>query len=312
MTALRWARPADQPAIRAFLEAVGFVARPPETWAALGMSAATAWQGERLLGAIPLEPRPLKVGSARRLRCLQQTTVAVDPAWRGRGLGSALQAFITERLEDPAELASVYREQPDSAGYRWYLANGFRPLQRLRVWSRQPGGAEARGSLRVAAWDDEAVPLAAIEALRCRLSEAGSGLYIPREARPLGGWLPVHPYGRARRFEIAWSERPFGYALLGRDGAGNLELLESGQADPDAEAAKELIAALCGLATARQARLRCMLAESDGASVEAVRAAGFARDSSMDLLVKPLRPGATIDVAEAERVRWRHHAIDYV
>ena len=66
-------QPQDQPAIRAFLARVGFLVRPRETWAALGMSAATAWQGTELVGAIPLEPRPVKLGAAKTLQCLQQT-----------------------------------------------------------------------------------------------------------------------------------------------------------------------------------------------------------------------------------------------
>lgn len=312
VTTLRWARPADQPAIRAFLEAVGFVVRPPQTWAALDMSAATAWRGERLLGAIPMEPRRLKVGSTRSLRCLQQTTVAVDPALRGRGIGTALQDFIAEQAGEQAEALTVYREEPESAGYRWYCANGFAPIQRLCIWSRAPGPSPAAPDLRVAAWDDPAVPLAEIEALRRRVSAAGNGLYIPRENRSLADWLPVHPYARAWRFEIAWSTRPLTYALLGRRPEGGLELLEIGSEAAESGDLAGLVQGLCGFAYSRGERLRCMLADSDEEAIAAVQAAGFARVSSMDLLMKPLGAGGSPAFHAADRARWRHYAIDYL
>ncbi len=305
MTEIRWDQPQDRPAIRAFLARVGFLVRPEMTWAALGMSAATAWRGTELVGAIPLEPRPVKLGAARTLQCLQQTTVAVEPALRGQGIGSALQDFVAAKAAGRAEAATVYREEPDSPGYRWYRRNGFAPLQRLRIWSH--GGSGGGSPPRIAAWDDPAVPLADIEALRLRQDDAGSGITVVRSARPLARWLPVHPYGRAWRFEIAWSAAPLAYALLGRAEDGHRELLESGLATEEPEARRALIEGLLAAGP-----LRCMLAESDGAAIAALEATGFARQGSMDLLAKPLAAAVTLEVDEGDRARWRHHAIDYV
>ena len=308
MTEIRWDRPQDQPAIRAFLARVGFLVRPRETWSALGMSAATAWRDGELVGAIPLEPRPVKLGAAKTLRCLQQTTVAVEPALRGRGIGSALQDFIAAAAAEAggrAQAATVYREEPDSPGYRWYRRNGFAPLQRLRIWSH--GGSGGGAPLRIAAWNDPAVPLAEIEALRLQQDDAGSGLTVVRAARPLAHWLPVHPYARAWRFEIAWSAAPLAYALLGRAEEGRRELLESGVAAEGPVPRRRLIEGLIAAGP-----LRCMLAESDAEAIAALEATGFTRQSAMDLLAKPLAAGVSLEIDEEDRARWRHHAIDYV
>lgn len=313
-TELRWARPEDQPAIRAFLEAVGFVVRPPQTWSALGMSAATAWRDGRLLGAIPLEPRRLKVGAACCLRCLQQTTVAVDPALRGQGIGSALQDFIADRVGDQADALAVYREEPESAGYRWYRSNGFQPVQRLWIWSRRAASSDkAELPLKCEPWDAPDVPLAKFEALRQNASAQSCGLAIPREDRPLVDWLPVHPYVLARRFEIAWQAEPLSYALLGRAEDGSVDILEIESEATGRDALEDLLTSLCHSAASRGSpQFRMMLAESDDAAIAAVQAAGFERLSSMNLLMKPLAAGLSLDFDAADRSRWRHQAIDYV
>ena len=313
MIDIRWDRPSDQQAIRAFLERVGFVVRPPETWQALGMSAATAWRDGRLLGAIPLEPRRLKIGAERCLHSLQQTTVAVDPALRGQGLGSAMQDFIAMNADDKAEAASVFREEPESPGYRWYRTNGFRPIQRLDIWTRAAVVTPSPSTLRLESWTDPAVPLATIEALRQRRSATGCGLYIPREDRPLASWLPVHPYASARRFEIAWSERPFGYILLGRSDTGQLDLLEIEQEETIGDSLEALLGALLSSIARREGtQLRCMLAGSDKEAAAALQAVGFERSTSMDLLIKPLAQALALEIPDGDRAKWRHHAIDYV
>ena len=312
MTSLRWAGPADQPVLRTFLDRMGFVSRPPETWPALNMSAATAWRGDELVGAIPLEPRRLKLGADCHWRCLQQTTVAVAPDQRGQGLGSALQEFLADALAGRADAATVFREQPESAGYRWYLANGFRPLQRLWIWAGTPtaGGAEP---LPCRPWRDAAVPLDRIETLRRHLSAEGQGLTLPCEDRSLTEWLPIHPYAAARRFEIAWQAEPFAYALLGLVDGDRLDLLEIGCEAQSSQGLNALLAALSPLASQRGVRqVRCMLAETDREAGAAMQKLGFERLSSMDLLVKPLGEGPTQQPDSNDRAHWRHQAIDYV
>ena len=312
MTSLRWAELADQPVLRAFLDRMGFVSRPPETWQALDMSAATAWQGDALVGAIPLEPRRLKLGADCHWRCLQQTTVAVAPELRGQGLGGALQDFLADALAERADAATVFREQPESAGYRWYLANGFRLLQRLWIWAGTPAAGEAE-PLACRPWRDAAVPLDRIEALRRHLSMAGQGLILPCEDRSLADWLPVHPYAAARRFEIAWQAEPFAYALLGLVDGDRLELLEIGCEAQTSEGLHTLLAGLAPLASQRGVgQVRCILAETDREASEALQKLGFEREFAMDLLAKPLGEGPAQQPDSNDRAHWRHQAIDYV
>jgi len=138
------AGPADRDAVLAFVEAMGFNPRDAATWDALGMSAVTAWQGAELVGAIPFEPRPLRVSEDGVAWSLHETTVAVRPEHRSAGVGSAMQEKLLEFLEshdsvrwargEPVSMLSVYREEPESAAYRWYLKNGFQRAYTIHGW----------------------------------------------------------------------------------------------------------------------------------------------------------------------------------
>src|SRR5688572_20609958 len=102
-------------------EAGGFNRRDLTTWHELSMSSATAWSDSRLVGAIPFETRRYELGNGLTARALHETTVAVAPEWRARGLGSAMQDFLADAAHrEGFELLTVYREDPSSPAYRWY------------------------------------------------------------------------------------------------------------------------------------------------------------------------------------------------
>ena len=126
-TQIRWADADEAPDILAFIQAMGFNPRDKVTWDQLEMVAMSAWQGGKLIGAIPLEPRPLKIAPDKTVWAMHETVVAVHPEYRGGGIGTQMQHEIFTTLPTEIELLSVFREEPESPAYRWYVKNNFRP-----------------------------------------------------------------------------------------------------------------------------------------------------------------------------------------
>src|SRR3954470_19961683 len=91
---IRLARPDDRDRILDFIHQMGFNPRDTVTWDTLQMTAMTAWTGDELIGAIPLEPRPLQLAPGNVVTTLHQTAVAVHPDYRGKGIGTRLQRAL--------------------------------------------------------------------------------------------------------------------------------------------------------------------------------------------------------------------------
>src|SRR5205814_5271480 len=122
---VRRSTPVDRDAILAFIARMGFNPRDAVTWDGLNMWSMTAWHDDRLVGAISVEPRLLKISATQSVRALHETVVAVDPEFRSGGLGTRLQQALFEQAAGEAECVTVFREDPTSPAYRWYLKNGF-------------------------------------------------------------------------------------------------------------------------------------------------------------------------------------------
>src|SRR5688500_5707215 len=91
---IRHAQKEDREPVLDFIRAMGFNPRDAVTWDGLHMTAVTAWAGSELVGAIPLEARPFQLAPGTVVTTLHQTAVAVHPDYRGRGVGSQLQAAL--------------------------------------------------------------------------------------------------------------------------------------------------------------------------------------------------------------------------
>ncbi len=198
---IRLSTPADTDAILKFIEENGFNPRDKITWVGLQMGAMTAWVGERLIGAIPFEPRTLRISATETIQSIHETVVAVDPEFRGSGIGSQLQQALADDTSAGAKLITVFREEPESAAYRWYLKNKFAPAMNIRSWLCFDSAKIAVQSPERNVDDVE------------RLRAINHGGMIDRHTRPLNDWLSVHPYRNRYQFHKITVES--GYALLG-------------------------------------------------------------------------------------------------
>jgi GNAT superfamily N-acetyltransferase len=296
---------------------MGFNPRDAVTWDALGMFAMTAWLGDRLVGAIPIEPRPLRVAPDRTVWTGHETVVAVHPDLRGGGLGSSMQASLTDcRFPNLAgagvpSLLSVYREDPASPAYRWYLKNHFGPAVRIDSWFLDhPTPPADPLPIRTCLPTDPDVPWELLASI-WRVAREGQAGFVDRGHRPLHNWIGVHPYRRRYRFELLiQSAPPTGYVLLGigrmHSPVERLDILELLTTGRPADAAG-LLGAVRHHAAGRP--IRWPLASRDPMT-EVVRAAGFECRWSFDLLVRPLDPSLGLPAAATEP--WAYAGIDYI
>ena len=215
---IRPSEPRDRDAILRLIEENGFNPRDATTWDALGMLAMSAWEDGDLVGAIPLEPRTLQVGGGQSVPTIHETVVAVRPEFRGKGIGSRLQQAILEHRPAGAVLATVFREDPPSGAYRWYLRNGFAPAMHIVSWFLdEPQACGESTDWNVFDPATSELDWNAVETL-WRNSKASIGGLINRRHRPLRQWLQCHPYRQSYDFRVilCTEENRFsGYALLG-------------------------------------------------------------------------------------------------
>lgn len=313
---IRPSTPADRDTILAFIERMGFNARDAITWDALRMCAMTAWRGDLLVGAIPMEPRPLQLRPGRIIPIVHETVVAVAPEERSRGLGSRMQEVIAQVPPHEAVLATVFREEPASAAYRWYVRNGFTPLMRIDSWFHDEPAGDC-GEVHVHDLESDPPPWAALAALWSSAAGASGGGFVDRRRRDLGEWLRVHPYRARYTFFVSCIHDGPTVVAFGLIGIGRMHS-ETVRADVlDAVgvsrgALKDVIRGTMGFCAARGYRpVRWPIARSDP-SAGVARDLGFVPRWSFDMLGRPLVPEFGSEVTETRLRDWRYAGVDYI
>ncbi|MEM7808585.1 MAG: hypothetical protein AAF561_10770 [Planctomycetota bacterium] len=304
MTEIRYATPADAEATLAFIAESGFTPRDRATWDGLAMGAVLAVHSSRIVGAIPFEPRQLAIDTdGRSISVVHQTCVAVAGAERGTGLGSRMQRFLADAPPAGVGFATVFREEPTSPAYRWYVRSGFEPAASIEAFLLdEPVADQGTASLRWLDVGDQAFTDAA------RRSDARS---TPGRVtdRPLVDWLRVHPYRGRYRFRAAVSGDTVALVGIGKlhSDTERLELL-AWQA-PTLDSLSSLVRSIVGNAAEHGIRpVRWPLATSD-------RAAGVARSLGMrvhwqfDLLARRLADEAPSLPAPSD---VRYAGVDYI
>jgi len=310
---IRMNRPAERDAILAFVAEMGFNPRDAVTWDGLGMVAMTAWDGGRLIGAIPLEPRPLRVAEGVTAPAAHETVVAVRPEFRSRGIGSAMQAAIFERPPAGARVITVFREEPASAAYRWYVRNGFRAGVHIDSWFCDGRGDSADDRVEFFEVADARLPWNWLDDVWRAARRPGGGL-VDRTRRPLREWLAVHPYRARYRFGVAVDRGGAGYALYGvgsmHSRGERIDVLEVVSAGAGPQTGERLVGALlycskrCGASP-----VRWPLAAGDP-DVATATALGFDKRWGFDMLVRPL--DAELDLGGGVLAGWRYAGVDYI
>lgn len=310
MPTIRLSTAADRDRVLAFIARMGFNPRDAVTWDGLNMCAMTAWVDDRLVGAIPLELRLLRVSPTQTIQSLHETVVAVEAEHRSAGLGSQMQQALFDIPPHDARLVTVFREDPASAAYRWYIKNGFTRAMQIQTWAFDEPAKIAGGV--TGAWhaDDPALPWREVEQRWAVQSHRGG--VVDRASRPLRRWIAVHPYRNRYEFQIV-ADVHGGYALLGvgqmHSQTPRVELLEMMPASDDPAAAESVVRAAAALAARVTGRpLRLPLASGDPLS-SFVQACGARVDWSFDMLARAI---VGMPLSEDQTAGWRYAGIDFI
>jgi len=291
---IRWANADETSAILDFIQAMGFNPRDKITWDALEMVAMSAWQGGKLVGAIPLEPRPLKISADKTVWAMHETVVAVHPEHRGNGIGSKMQDEIFRTLPAEIELLSVFREEPDSPAYRWYLKNNFRPAMQIDSWFYEGAPEFKMPEVDLFVPTDARLPWDELEETWQKARQSSSGI-VDQTQRDLKTWLNVHPYREKYTFMMAVERSrlglPAGYALLGTGTMHSeskrcdiLDLVSTGGTEDIRRLVEQFIPFIIKSGCTS---IRWPLAQND-ANTQIAQSLGFNKKWSFDMLVRPL------------------------
>jgi GNAT superfamily N-acetyltransferase len=310
---IRLARADERGQILRFIQAMGFNPRDEVTWDGLGMLAMSARRAGELIGAIPIEPRPLRVSNGRTLQCVHETVVAVHPAHRAQGVGSAMQAALFEALRGRAQLASVFREEPESAAYRWYLQNGFQHAMHVDSWFYEREHSGATSNLEVYHPQDARLPWELIEQIWQSARRTGGG-FVDRAARPLAPWLAVHPYRHRYDFAVLVDRSATGYALCGvgsmHSDSPRLDILDLCCSSAGTQEISQVLdGVLCCAREMNCTATRWPLAAHDP-NVKRAQNAGFTNKWGFDMLVRPLSDESSL--TPEITADWRYAGVDYI
>jgi GNAT superfamily N-acetyltransferase len=317
MADIRWSRPQDRDAILSFIQQMGFNPRDSVTWDALQMQAMTAWQGAHLIGAIPLEPRPLRVAPNQSIPTAHETVVALHPDHRAKGIGSAMQRAIVADPPQGARIITVFREDPQSPAYRWYLKNGFTPIMHIDSWFCDPPASPTETEPELYPADDPRLDYPFLHQLWLSATAHSAG-FVDRRQRPLDHWLRVHPYRARYQFHILLHRRPdrsiAGYALLGvgqmHSPTDRIDILDLISSD---NTLQPLINAIQQLSIKKSWRpIRWPLADQDPATTLAQNS-GFEKRWPFDMLARALSPSDSSFILHPSSFpHWRYAPIDYI
>lgn len=310
---IRWAKAEERNSILSFIERMGFNPRDAVTWDGLEMVAMTAWQEEQLIGAIPLEPRPLRICIGQTVWTMHETVVAIAPEFRSRGIGSAMQRQIAEGVSGEPALLSVFREEPQSKAYRWYLKNGFEPAIHIDSWFHEKPTQARTAGIDLLVPHDTRVPWDLLDEIWRAARQQGGG-FVDQSQRTLRDWLNVHPYRKRYTFALAIERgrrgQAPGYAILGvgemHSQARRCDILDivSKGGTEEVQRLLDEILPLAGKLGCESTRWP--LAEHDP-NVAVASAIGFEKRWGFDMLVRQIDQSIQVDPQH-----WRYAAIDYI
>ena len=98
------------------------------SWEGNNMTGVLAYKNDKIIGAIPLEPRDFTLANQDSTKLLWVSGAHVDQDFRSQGIGGKLDHKIKEHFKDEYNAIFVYRENENSPAYKWYDRMGYTPL----------------------------------------------------------------------------------------------------------------------------------------------------------------------------------------
>jgi len=309
-----------------FIAEMGFNSRSVDTWNSLSMCAITAWIGDKLIGAIPLEPRLYQIAPGQNVLIVHETAVAMHPKYRGGGIGSRMQNALEHKLRNGAGAAMVFRSDESSGPYRWYVRNGFSPILHIESWfMEEPASliiehSDIDGKVSFLSINDPSLDWRPLVTLWEKTNEVTYGGFVNRKNRRLQDWLACHPYGDHYEFLIMSLQNSLGditaYALLGtgtmHSETPKIDILETAIRDDSEAIAETLIRALARFAVEKSfCPIRWPLAVTDPCCALA-RDMGFKPRLGFDIMARPLSRKSASWFGPNITKNWRYFSVDFI
>jgi len=101
------------------------------TWSKNHMTGILGFEGKKLIGAIPFEPRNFVLGNGEYSKVLWVSAAHVDSEYRSMGLGGKMDKVARENFYPDYEAIFVYRGDENSLAYKWYSRLGYYDILRI-------------------------------------------------------------------------------------------------------------------------------------------------------------------------------------
>ena len=288
--------------------------RTPETWEGNGMSALLAFEGDRAVGLIPLQPREFKISAGCYVNALWVSGAHVDMPYRSKGLGAAMDAKIVT-FYPQAQAVFAYRQDEDSRAYQWYMKMGYKPMSLIFSFKKEvpvqvkdvdykiyttKKDIEGRGEQMLTLFNELA---------------GKSGGYPRRSVSFWGHTWGFHYYRDFYQYALLTIEEQgqlLAYAFVGetsiRDEVKRLDILEL--ASPiQTGVFQRIIDVIIDYAQHKKLQeLRIQCAALDPLK-EKIASMGFTLRWQTNILGKELKPGS---LKQADTPNWKYFQIDYI
>jgi GNAT superfamily N-acetyltransferase len=118
------------PLVIEFCNGNGFTYRTHSDWVESNLQAVLAFDGARLIGAIPFYPRRIKCEISNGSNFAYLTSVAIDPHYRNNRIGSSLLEYLYSSFS----LEGVFvNSDPVDLSHEWYKKNQFENLAEVKL-----------------------------------------------------------------------------------------------------------------------------------------------------------------------------------
>ena len=226
------------------------------TWEGNRMMGGVAYNEDKLVGAIPLEPREFSLGLEKTIPILWVTGAHVDSEFRRQGLGRKIYNKITESYYPEYDGVFVYRGEENSLAYKWYIQLGFQvllPIISYKIAVRQSKNVPMYDCI---VFDESHNNIKLYNSFQTNFGEFGGSMC--RHQQYLFDRINTHFYQDSYQYyvlSIINKSRIKSYAVLGlteiRDGVQRFDVLDHSVPDTD-QARNELFEAVMDFAHKKQ------------------------------------------------------------
>jgi len=294
--------------------------RSVQTWLGNNMTAVLALDGIKLIGIIPFEPRRFSLGGGNSIDVLWVSAAHVEPEYRSRGIGAAMDEKTKEYFSPEFKAVFVYRQDEASPAYRWYRKIGFCKIASIISLKKDVEPPSGSGKYIVLKNESD------LQKWEGKLYEffkkhnSGYGGFSVRHNRFWSDKFKVHYYKEHYSYSLLLILRRddlVAYAFTGRtnmkDGVERLDVLEASVSD-DTGIKDSLHFSIVDFAHKHSLKeIRVQVLEQ-GTDIQWWKSYGFIKRWKTNMMGKFFEPLGSSEeiISKFPLDKWRYFHIDYI